>query len=140
MTRHKIGGIRFLYFLGIVLSVWLPSIALAQTPDPVYFKKYQDRVKEDIQKNRETLRLNPNDALAWALLGSAYGTLNRHQEAIQAYREALRIKPDESSAWYCLGEAYAVSGNRSAALDAVKELRRYHPKWADDLFNEIIRP
>jgi len=52
---------------------------------------------------REAVRLKPNFAEAWALLGAAFGLLGKFQESIYASKEAIRLKPDLFQAYNSLG-------------------------------------
>jgi cytochrome c-type biogenesis protein CcmH/NrfG len=87
---------------------------------------------------RETVRIDPENALAWSGLGRAYAALKRLNDSIEAYRQAVRIDPNNASAWSHLAIVYSLSGNQMAALGAVRELRRLDPAMADEVFNLVV--
>jgi tetratricopeptide (TPR) repeat protein len=47
-----------------------------------------------IASYKETIRLNPNHAMAHNNLASGYYFSGQHQDAIASYKEALRINPN----------------------------------------------
>jgi len=53
-----------------------------------------DRPQEALAKVEEALKLEPNNADAWAAKGFSLAKLDRENEAIAAYDRALEIKPD----------------------------------------------
>ncbi|WP_271251670.1 serine/threonine-protein kinase [Pseudanabaena sp. Chao 1811] len=53
-----------------------------------------DKPQEALAKVEEALKLEPNNADAWAAKGFSLAKLDRENEAIAAYDRALEIKPD----------------------------------------------
>ncbi len=53
-----------------------------------------DKPQEALAKAEEALKLEPNNADAWAAKGFSLAKLDRDNEAIAAYDKALEIKPD----------------------------------------------
>jgi tetratricopeptide (TPR) repeat protein len=47
---------------------------------------------------REAVRLRPDDAEAWRLLGAVCRALGRPADAAAAFREAVRLRPDDAEA------------------------------------------
>ena len=43
----------------------------------------------------EMLKTQPDDAVAWALLGRTYAAQGKHEQAVQALRNAIALKPDD---------------------------------------------
>ena len=80
-------------------------------------------------------RAQPGNFWAWAFLGSAYGSLQRHTEAIEAYRQALRINPEYVFAWNNLGIAYHRLQRDTEAIEAHRQALRINPKDAKALLN-----
>lgn len=60
------------------------------------------------------VELNPNDASAWAALGTVYQKLGRPEDAERAYREALRFNPRHPVALGNLGELKLGRGESDA--------------------------
>lgn len=56
------------------------------------------RYAECIDAAREALKINPNQAEAWANIAAAYHTLGNLDETIAALREEVRLNPDLRSA------------------------------------------
>jgi Flp pilus assembly protein TadD/DNA-binding MarR family transcriptional regulator len=74
---------------------------------------------------RTAIRIAPEDAQAWTLLGVLLtGIEDRTAEAEAALRKALEIAPDSSEAWFALGAMYFCVGRNeeaSVALDRMGE-------------------
>jgi tetratricopeptide (TPR) repeat protein len=69
------------------------------------------------------IRLNPNDAIAYAKLGLAYSRLRKHKEAVVGLNMAIRIKPEvvDVEAYYNLGSSYLALGKHKDAVEAYKK-------------------
>lgn len=74
-------------------------------PDPAVL--YRDRCharirlrhfEEAIADGAESVRLNPNDAIAWNNLGVACSESGRYAEAIEHFRKVLELKPEMPNA------------------------------------------
>ena len=85
----------------------------------------------ELEDAKEQVRQNPNNALAHANLGYAYGESGQYQEAIASYKKALRIKPDLAEAHFNLGINYGESGQWQEAIASFKEAIRIKPGEAD---------
>lgn len=57
----------------------------------------------------------PEDAVAWTMLGRAYGMLQRYPEADKAYRRALSLTPDDANLLASLADVVAVLQGLNAA-------------------------
>ena len=57
----------------------------------------------------------PEDAVAWTMLGRAYGMLQRYPEADKAYRRALALTPDDANLLASLADVVAVQQGLNAA-------------------------
>ncbi|MDA2915794.1 tetratricopeptide repeat protein [Nitrospinae bacterium AH_259_B05_G02_I21] len=73
---------------------------------------------------KESIRLKPDDALAYRNLGDAYREKSQYDDAIVAYKEAIRLKPDDVVAHNNLGVAYEKKGQHDAAIASYKEAIR----------------
>lgn len=69
------------------------------------------------------------NALAWFVLGRAYGALGRYPEAIAAYRENLRLDPGDWYAHNNLGNAYRATQRHREAMDAYHGAVRARPDY-----------
>ena len=66
----------------------------------------QDQLEEAIAEYHESIRLNPELALAYSNRGLAYDDLGQHQRAIQDYDEGIRRDPELALAYNNRGNAY----------------------------------
>lgn len=63
----------------------------------------QGNYKRAAEAFEEVVRIKPNFAEAWGLLGAAYGLGGKFQEAVATSKEAIRLKPDFFAAYNSLG-------------------------------------
>ena len=56
------------------------------------------RYKEALESYNQSIRLDPNNAVAYFNRGVCLSDLNKKQEAIESYIEAIRLKPDYTKA------------------------------------------
>ena len=75
-------------------------------------------------------RAQPQDWMAWAVLGEAYWRLKQTAKAIEAYQQALHINPEYAEAWYNLGVAYGRAGQTAKAIEAHQQALRINPEHA----------
>jgi len=96
--------------------------------------KTEDELKtysKAIEAYKQTIRINPDDAIAHCNLGFAYDQLGFHEEAREAYIQAIRIYPDYAEAHYYLGLDYVIFGFRIFAIEAYKQAVRIDPDYAE---------
>jgi YD repeat-containing protein len=81
------------------------------------------RYGEAVQALKESIQLDPNDAIAYAKLGLAYSGLGQYKEAIPVFKMAVHIRPEaiDAEVYYQLGQAYRSLGKHSDALSAFKQ-------------------
>ncbi len=81
------------------------------------------RHAEAVAALNQSIRLNPNDAIAYLKLGLAYSGLRRYNEAIVGFKMAARIKREvlDAEGYYRWGYAYSTLGKFSEAQDAFKQ-------------------
>jgi len=110
---------------------------LPTSPAPT---KPEDKLKtysKAIEAYKQTIRINPDDAIAHCNLGFAYDQLGFHEEAREAYIQAIRIDPDYANAHYSLGVAYLLIKDRDSALNEYKILKELNIDLANKLFDLI---
>jgi tetratricopeptide (TPR) repeat protein len=83
----------------------------------------------------DTLRKNPESALAHNNIGSNLSRQGKHQEAMAHFTEALRIMPDSERAHYNLGVELALMGRTREAMQHYREALRIYPRDAQTLNN-----
>src|SRR6266851_1680028 len=71
----------------------------------------------------QIIRLNPNDAIAYAKLGLAYSGLRKYKEAVVGLNKAIGIKPEvvDAEGYYQLGFSYFALGKHKDAIEAYKK-------------------
>jgi len=95
--------------------------------------------KKAILVLQETVRLFPNDAVAYNNLGSAYFCAHRYGQAFLALRRALDLDPDFVEARYNLALAYLGTKDRSAAMEQYVILKRTSEESAQMLYEIMFR-
>jgi tetratricopeptide (TPR) repeat protein len=83
-----------------------------------------------VVKNKEQVRLNPNDAAAHKALGNAYLVLEEYENAFNSYKEVLRLTPGDAEAYRGMGEAYENVFQDAKARDFYREAVRLNPQYA----------
>jgi cytochrome c-type biogenesis protein CcmH len=63
-----------------------------------------------ISKLESKLKVNPDDAESWRMLGLGYSDLGKYAEAAGAYKRATLISPGKAEYWSSLGEAQVLGG------------------------------
>jgi len=102
--------------------------------------KSEDKLKtysKAIEAYKQTIRINPDDAIAYYNLGFAYDQLGFHEDAREAYIQAIRIDSDYAEAHYSLGVAYLLIKDRDSALNEYKILKELDIDLANELFDLI---
>jgi tetratricopeptide (TPR) repeat protein len=79
----------------------------------------------------EAVRLRPDYAEAWRLLGHVYRDLGEYEEAADAYGVLVRLEPLEAEGWYHLGVAYRLQLKHDDGIAAFRESIRLRPDFLD---------
>jgi cytochrome c-type biogenesis protein CcmH/NrfG len=79
---------------------------------------------------RKWTKSQPDEYIAWILLGGAYRHLKRYNEVIEASRQAVRINPEDADAWNLLGSDYAKIERYNEAIEAYRQALRINPEDA----------
>jgi len=109
-------------------------------PAPFAPAKPEDKLETNsktIEAYKQTIRINPDDAIAHCNLGFAYDQLGFHEDAREAYIQAIRIDPDYAEAHYRLGIDYLLIKDRDSALNEYKILKELDIDLANELFDLI---
>ena len=82
-----------------------------QVCDPVadYYLGMED-YPQAIQRHREVIDTNPNNALAHYHLGFAYGLMGQHQRELAEYQKAVSLGLDDWQLFLNLGLLYLENG------------------------------
>ena len=116
MTSHLLN--RFFYSVGhsifhplakgLFVLLVLTGVLGAQLKEPLAkdFKTYLKGAKTEISRQKEIIREDPLDAIAYFELGMAYLALGRHEDEVEAYLEAIKLNHKYTVAHYNLSMAY----------------------------------
>jgi tetratricopeptide (TPR) repeat protein len=116
MTSHLLN--RFFYSVGhsifhplakgLFVLLVLTGVLGAQLKEPLAmdFKTYLKGTKTEISRQKEIIREDPLDAIAYFELGMAYLALGRHEDEVGAYLEAIKLNHKYTVAHYNLSMAY----------------------------------
>ena len=73
-----------------------------------------------IERLSKRLRVNPDDAEGWRMLGWSYASQGRYNESATAYDEAIKRQPENSELYATLGEILVRAGNGAVTDKAAK--------------------
>jgi tetratricopeptide (TPR) repeat protein len=109
----------------------------ARTDSPAFqafqWAEYADRAddageyEKAVRGYRQAVRLKPDSAPLWSLLGIAYRQLHQYDQAVEALQEAIRLKPDDAGRWALLGASYVELRQHDQAVKAYQEAIRLKP-------------
>jgi len=80
-----------------------------------------------IEAYKQTIRIDPDYAIAHYNLGCDYYQLGFYKDAIEAFKQAIRIEPDDAATHYNIGNAYREMSNHTKAIEAYKQVIRIEP-------------
>jgi len=93
---------------------------------------------DSINKYKELVKNNPDDADAYNNLAAAYADLEMYEKEIESYKRALKIDPYNELVHLFLGFTYCNLDDRDSALEECEILRILDSEWAYHLNKEII--
>lgn len=96
----------------LYLSLDKPKEAVAST---------QEKPMEAVRKAAQAIRLRPQEAGAWILLGDAFLELNRTKESLRQYDKAIQLDPKNALAYCRKGKALYDLGKHREALECVEK-------------------
>ena len=73
-----------------------------------------------VEKIKEVLKQNPENADMWCSLGVALIELKKYDEAAEKFEKAAELSPQLPSAWYGWGIALKALGKDEAAAQKIK--------------------
>ena len=83
---------------------------------------------------RQTLKIKPDDARVWSLLGVSYVRLERFTDAIDVYRQGLKIDPASPETLRMLGATYFLLKQYNEAVDACSQAVHIDPEDVETWF------
>jgi len=90
---------------------------------------------EAIQRHREVIESNPNNALAHYHLGFAYGVMGQHQRELAEYQKAVSLGLDDWQLFLNLGLLYLENGQLQDATEVLRLSALLGPDHAEPHFN-----
>lgn len=120
----------------VIVALGLGCAPARQDDSSDHYKKgvdlyKQGRYEKAIEAFKQAIRLNPDDADVYHVLGLVYAGLGRWQEAMESYKQALRLNPDDAEAHNNLGMAYFNLGRHQEAIEAFRQVIRLQPDHAN---------
>ncbi|MDX6529373.1 MAG: hypothetical protein QOH41_1663 [Blastocatellia bacterium] len=117
------------------LELYLKAVQLKPSAH-AYFRIgwiYNDRDDYDqaLSPLQQSLRLNPNDAIALAELGYSYRSLKRYDEALASYRRSIAVKRDYSTPYYQIGWIYNDQGQYAQAVEPLKQAAALQANYSE---------
>ena len=87
----------------------------------------------------ESLRYDPNSALAWTGRGNAYRGLKLFEQSISDHTEAIRLKPDDATSYNNRGNARLDAGNKDGAVADYRQAVKLNPamKQATEMLQKV---
>src|SRR5437868_2383267 len=102
--------------------------AILLSADALATLERDDEVREAAQQGIKLadahLELNPDDARAWYLSGSAFMRLGKPDEALERARRASAIDPEDAGVLYNVGCIYALAEKPDQAIDYLDQAIR----------------
>ena len=91
----------------------------------------QGRADEALRHALEAVRLEPDEAYAFNLIGNLMGRAGNYQQAAAALSEAIRLDPQMVGAHVNLGDVYRINGLTQEALEQYEIALKLTPTDAD---------
>ena len=83
-----------------------------------------------VESYLQSIKLQPNSALAYLNLGQAYLKLQKDRDAIKALKESIKLNPKIAETYYGLGFSSFRMGRFRDAADAFKKATTLEPRMA----------
>ncbi len=100
----------FLYFeLGDYRVIENPQLTLARAETASDPSRPALSMEQMIQKVRDHLKENPDDARGWFILGRALMSMQQYADALAAYRRSYELAPEEPTVALALADALAMT-------------------------------
>ncbi len=116
--------------LGAAITAYQSALDMEPNRTDLYLELsrlliFSGRAERGLEMAREALRRQPENAMAWALLGMAYDWLGVPLEAIEACEKAVELDPMLPEAYAYLAEAHMDAGqwfNANNVIDTALDL------------------
>lgn len=78
----------------------------------------------------ESLKLNPQDAIAWLTKGSCLGKLGKHEEGLKCLDVAIELHPQGSYNWIAKSSIFEDMGKYNEVIECCDEALKLNPQEA----------
>lgn len=95
----------------------------------------QGEYRDAIEKLGRVIQTEPDSAIAYVQLGTAWTRLKNYDKALPILQKAVELKADSGLAQYELGLALFETGNWKEAAPQFEGVVQRSPKWADAHFS-----
>ena len=95
----------------------------------------QGEYREAIDKLGRVIQTEPESAIAYVQLGTAWTRLKEYDKALPLLQKAVELKADSGLAQYELGLALFETGSWKEAAPQFEGVVQHSPKWADAHFS-----
>lgn len=95
----------------------------------------QGEYQSAISKLEQVIKTEPDSAIAYVQLGTAWTRLKDYQKALPILQKAVELKADSGLAQYELGLALFETGNWKEAAPQFEQAVARSPRWADAHFS-----
>jgi tetratricopeptide (TPR) repeat protein len=86
--------------------------------------------EEAVQICKKLLQMNPNDGLAYAVLGEASSVQNDDEMALDHLHQAVQLAPEQAAPWLALARLHGKMGQPAKALETLQSATRAAPENA----------
>ena len=105
------------------------------TEEVGFFDEKEADPRKAIAALEETIRTNPNEALAYYRLGWVYAKEKNWGQAVRNFEIACRLNPELAGARNNLGNIYFTLGNKVKAIENYEKAIAINPNMIDAHFN-----
>lgn len=122
-------------------SSTLNAVAYIQNAKKLY---KQDRFEDAVKEYKKAIKVDPNNAQTYGLLGYSYYRDQQLPQAIRAFQESLKINPKELMSYYNLSLAYWANYQRNESIAQLKTLFSLDSEYKKSIekdvqFKEILK-
>jgi len=99
-------------------------------------REYHDEAINNFEKGdlaetmkilKKCIKLNPDDPIAWKLIGKTFIKLKNYDEAQRSFERSLKIDRDSMECWLALGSLYAIQGRLDEGIHCYEQMIRINP-------------
>ena len=97
---------------------------LAQAAKPAQAQNQNMSIEEMLERVKQRLRDNPEDAQGWFIMGRTYLSMQKIDEAVTAFQRTYDLVGDEPGVMFTLADALALQNKGSMAGEPAELVRR----------------